>query len=157
MICSWVEESWISKFSIVVFLVQSFLSGLRNFDEVGKILLICEVLVKIIFKMLDQVHVVLYEVKSSYSWEWESLIIKFPSMNWNSWRFAFLFKLIVDFDSVVVILDVKASGEEIEFDIKLFLSESKWCTACIVIIFSIDNNSLFSLELLDCGGTYCSQ
>ena len=81
MSSSWVEGCWISKLSVVVLIIQSFLSGLGNFDEVGKVLSICEVLVKVVLEMLDEIHVVLHKVESSDSWERKGLIVKFPGMD----------------------------------------------------------------------------
>ena len=80
-----------------------------NLDEVLNSLLVCEVLVKVVFEMLNEVHVLLDEVKSSDSWESESVIIKFPGVNISSWRFAFFQEFIIDFESFSVMRFLKLS------------------------------------------------
>ena len=59
MVSNWVEFLWILEFSVVIFLVHGLLSGLGNLDEVGDVLSVGEVGVKVILEMLDEVHVFL--------------------------------------------------------------------------------------------------
>ena len=59
MLSNWVEFLWILEFSVVIFLVQGLLSGLGNLDEVGDVLSVGEVGVKVILEMLDEIHVFL--------------------------------------------------------------------------------------------------
>ena len=59
MVSDWVEFLWILEFSVVIFLVQGLLSGLGNLDEVGDVLSVGEVGVKVILEMLDEIHVFL--------------------------------------------------------------------------------------------------
>ena len=69
MISSWIEGGWVSEFSVVVFVVECFLSSLGDLNEVLISLLVGEVLVQVVLHMLDEVHMVLNEVVSSDSWE----------------------------------------------------------------------------------------
>ena len=59
MIGFWVVESWVREFTIVILFVKSFLGSLADLDEVGQMLTVHEVLVKIVFEMLEQVHMLL--------------------------------------------------------------------------------------------------
>ena len=59
MFSDWVEFLWILEFSVVIFLVKSLLGGLGNLDEVGDVLSVGEVGVKVILEMLDEIHVFL--------------------------------------------------------------------------------------------------
>ena len=59
MVSDWVEFLWILEFSVVIFLVKSLLGGLGNLDEVGDVLSVGEVGVKVILEMLDEIHVFL--------------------------------------------------------------------------------------------------
>ena len=71
MISFWIVESWVREFTIVIFFVESFLGSLGNLDEVGQMLTVHEVLVKVVFEMLEQVHMLLNQIVSSNSWERE--------------------------------------------------------------------------------------
>ena len=53
MVSDWVESLWILEFSVVIFLVKSGLGSLGNLDEVGDVLSVGEVGVKVILEMLD--------------------------------------------------------------------------------------------------------
>jgi hypothetical protein len=77
----WVETSWVTELTIVIFLIQSSLGSLGNSDEVINVKLISEVLIKVVLEVLDQVHMLLYEIVSSNSWEGESAIVEFPGVN----------------------------------------------------------------------------
>ena len=59
MVSDWVEFLWILEFSVVIFLVKRLLGGLGNLDEVGDVLSVGEVGVKVILEMLDEIHVFL--------------------------------------------------------------------------------------------------
>jgi len=130
MVSYWVEFLWILEFSVVIFLVKSFLGSLGNLDEVGDVLSVGEVGVKVILEMLDEVHVFLDEIVSSNSWESEGTIIKFPGVNGNSWLGSTLLEeSIVDVHGVTVVNHIEGSGEVIELNVKLFLRYVKsWST-----------------------------
>ena len=70
-----VEVGGVSEFSIVVFVVESTLNGLCNFDEVLNITRLGKVLVKVILEVLEVVHVVLDKIVSSDSGEGERLVV----------------------------------------------------------------------------------
>ena len=59
MVSDWVEFLWILEFTVVVFLVHGDLGSLGNLDEVGDVLSVGEVGVKVILEMLDEIHVFL--------------------------------------------------------------------------------------------------
>jgi hypothetical protein len=106
----WVEFLWILEFSVVIFLVKSSLGGLGNLDEVGDVLSVGEVGVKVVLEMLDEVHVFLDEIVSSDSWESEGTIIKFPGVNGNSWFGTTLGdEGVVDVQGVVVMNHIEGS------------------------------------------------
>mgnify|MGYP000200115302 CR=1 FL=1 len=109
MISNWVEFLWILEFSVVIFLVHGLLSGLGNLDEVGDVLSVGEVGVKVILEMLNKVHVFLDEIVSSNSWESEGTIIKFPGVNGNSWLFTLLDECVIDVHGVVVVNHIETS------------------------------------------------
>ena len=114
----WVEFLWILEFTVVILSVKSFLSGLGDLDEVGDVLGVGEVGVKVILEMLDEVHVLLDEIVSSDSWEGEGTIIKFPGVNGNSWfASSFFEECVVDVHGVVVVNHIETSGEVIELNI----------------------------------------
>ena len=117
MVSNWVELLWILEFSIVIFLIHCLLGGLGNLDEVGDILSVGEVGVKVILEMLNEIHVFLDEIVSSNSWESEGTIIKFPGVNGNSWFITLLDECVIDVHGVVVMNHVETSGEVIELNI----------------------------------------
>jgi len=122
----WVESSWIRELSIVVLGVEGSLSILADLDEVGDELTIGEVLVKIIFEVLEQVHVLLNKVVSSDSWEGESGIVEFPGVDGKLWAGSELLgKLVIDLHGVIVVLSVEASREIIQLNVKLLLADWK--------------------------------
>ena len=130
MVSDWVEFLWILEFSVVIFLVKSSLGSLGNLDEVGDVLSVGEVGVKVILEMLDEVHVFLDEIVSSNSWESEGTIIKFPGVNGNSWFGTTLLEEgVVDVHGVVVVNHVEGSREIIELNVQLSLRDIKsWST-----------------------------
>ena len=110
MVSDWVEFLWILEFSVVIFLVKSSLSGFSNLDEVGDVLTVGEVGVKVVLEMLDEVHVFLDEIVSSDSWEGEGTVIKFPGVDGNSWLGATLLEEgVVDLHGVVVVSHIEGS------------------------------------------------
>ena len=125
MLLFWVIVSWIRELTVVVFLIQSFLSGLADLEEVGKVLSVGEVLVEVILEVLDEVHVLLDEIVSSDSWERESGIIKLPGVDENSWVFAHLGELTIDLHGVIVVLSVTSSAQVVEFNVQVLLRDLK--------------------------------
>ena len=117
MVSSWIEVGWVHEFTVVISGVQISLSGFTNLNEVFNSLSVGEVLVQIVLKMLDEIHMVLDEVISSHSWECEGVIIELPSVNTESWVFAIFKKFIVDMHGVIVVSFIKLSREEVQLDI----------------------------------------
>ena len=74
----WVVESWVREFTVVILFVKSLLGGLSYLDEVGQVLAVHEVLVQVVFEVLEEVHMLLNEIVSSNSWEGESFVIELP-------------------------------------------------------------------------------
>ena len=69
MLLLWVETGWIRELTIVVLSVEGGLSILADLDEVRDELTVGHVLVEVILKVLNQIHVLLDKVVSSNSWE----------------------------------------------------------------------------------------
>ena len=69
MVGFWIEVDWIVEFSVVILIVESILCILGNSDEIVESELVGEVLIKVVLEVLDEVHVLLDEIVSSYSWE----------------------------------------------------------------------------------------
>ena len=109
MIGLWVEVSWVTEFTVVIFLLKGLLSSLGNSDEVIKSELVGEVLVKVILEVLDKIHVLLDKVVSSYSWEREGSIIELPGVDAGLWVLTLLLQFLVDLHSLLVVLSVEAS------------------------------------------------
>ena len=122
----WVEASWIRELTIVVLGVEGILSVFADLDEVGDELSVGEVLVKVVLKVLDQIHVLLNEVVSSNSWESEGGIIKLPGVDGKLWVLTVVFhKFVMDLHGVIVVLSVEASREIVQLNIKLLLGDWK--------------------------------
>ena len=117
MVSGWIEVCWVHEFSIVIFGIQFCLSSLTHLNEVSNVLSVSEVLVKVIFKVLDQVHMVLDQVIPSDSVKGESMVVELPGMYRNFWVFPFFKKFIVNEFCVSISLLVKSSGEEIKFNV----------------------------------------
>ena len=117
MVSGWIKVSWVWEFTVVIFGVHFRLWGFANLNEVLKSLEVGEVLVQVILHMLDKVHMVLDEVVSSNSWESKGIVIKLPGMNIDSWVLSFFVKLSVDLNGIIVMLSIKVSWEEVQFNI----------------------------------------
>lgn len=117
----WVVVGGISEFTISVFGIECGSSSSGNLDEVINSKTISEVLVEVILEVLEEVHVFLNETVSTDSWEGESLIIIFPSVDSHLRVLALALETSVDHHSLFVTEFIEGSGESIEFLIKLFL------------------------------------
>ena len=109
MISSWIKVGWVSKFSVVIFGVQGSLSCFSDLNKVLVCLLVGEILVQVVLKMLNKIHMVLDEVVSSDSWEGECIIVQLPGVNINSWMLSLSKELIVDLKGLVVMLSFEFS------------------------------------------------
>ena len=119
MIGGWIEVGWVSKFTVVVLGVKGGLGSLSDDNELSNILLVGEVLVKVIFEMLEGIHMLLDEVVSSDLLEWEGSVIKLPSVNLWVWILTLLLELTVDGHGGVVMSLLEISGEVIDLDVHL--------------------------------------
>ena len=64
----WVNLSWISKLSIVVFLIEIVSNRSGNFNELIHEILVSDVCVKVILEMFKHVHVFVHKFISPNSW-----------------------------------------------------------------------------------------
>ena len=69
MLLERVKVSWVREFTIMVLSIKSSSSLLSDMQEVCNMLLVCEVLIQVILKVLEHVHVLLNEIVSSHSIE----------------------------------------------------------------------------------------
>ena len=81
----WVVACWIIELTIVVFIIQVLFNSVGNSEEVGHVLAVGEVLVKVILEVLKHVHVLLDESVSSNSWEGEGGVIELPGVDLEFW------------------------------------------------------------------------
>ena len=65
--------------------VKVFLDGVGNLEEVGHVDGVANVGVKVIFEVLEHVHVLLDVCISSNSWEGEGLVEEFPGVYLKLW------------------------------------------------------------------------
>jgi len=107
-----IESDWVNEFSVVILGVDGNLSGFTNNDELINSLSILEVLVEIIFEVLDGIHMLLDEIVSSDLLEWESVVVELPSVNsgWaGNWLLSLLFQLSIDVHGVEVVMLIEGS------------------------------------------------
>jgi len=107
-----IESGWVNEFSVVILGVDGNLSGFTNNDELINSLSVLEVLVEIIFEVLDGIHMLLDEIVSSDLLEWESVVIELPSVNtgWaGNWVLSKFLQLRIDVHGVVVVMLIEAS------------------------------------------------
>ena len=121
MLLEWVIVGGIRELSIMVLGVEGDLTGLRDLQEVCDVLSVGEVLVQVILEVLQGVHVLLHEVVSPDSGEGEGAVLQLPGVHLDVGVLATLLELIVDFESIGVVLHVQSPGEVVELDIKLLL------------------------------------
>ena len=140
----WVSNSsesrcWVGELTVVVLGVESSDGGLGNNKELINVLSVGEVLVKVILKVLNKVHVLLDEVVSSNSLEGESLIEELVGVNSNLWVLSGLLELFIDSHGVGVMSLIKGSAELFELESKLLLRVWDWGWASIEEDFVVDN------------------
>ena len=96
----------------MIFGVESSLGSSSDNDELINSLSVLEVLIKIVLEMLDLIHVLLNKVISSNSLEFESLVVKLPSVNsgWSGfWVLSLFLELSVEVHGIVVVMLIEAS------------------------------------------------
>ena len=99
----WINVSWVSELSIVIFGVDGSSGGLTDGDELINVLSVGEVLVEVILEVLNHVHVLLNKVVSSHFLEWEGLVVELVGGDGNLWVFTLLLESTVDFHGVLVV------------------------------------------------------
>ena len=117
--------SWVIIFTIVIFGVEIGPNSLSNSNEVIDIDQVWNVCVKVVLEMLHHVQVWLNVFISSYSWEWECCIHKFPGM--NSWQGRF--EILGNFNGIQIVLLIKVSWEHIHLPVKFFFAHPKFWLA----------------------------
>jgi hypothetical protein len=76
----WVEGSWISEFTVVIFGVKVGLNLMGSSEEVIEVNVVGAVEVNVILEVLEHVHVIVDESVSSNSWEGESVVVNTGSL-----------------------------------------------------------------------------
>ena len=106
--------------------------GLRGFlDEVVEGHGVRQVLVQVILEHLNVVHFLSHEVVLSNSWEAEGLVEEFPGVH----HWGFLAKFFGDEHGVIVVLDIKRSGEVFHLVLHLFLGDfERWIASFTVAL-----------------------
>jgi len=144
-----IESGWVNEFTVVILGVDGDLSGLSNNDELINSLSVLEVLVEVIFEMLDGIHMLLDEIVSSDLLEWESVIIELPSVNTGGtsfWVLTLLLHLSIDVHGVVIVMFIEASREVVEFNVQLCLSDWESIVADFEIMsFGMAINEVFAV------------
>ena len=128
----WVESGWVTELSIVVLFVELGLNLLGDLDEVGHMEAVAKVLVKVILEVLEEVHSLLNEIVSSNSWEGEGGIVELPGVD-GHWVVLTggLQERVVDLVGIVIVDDIKGSGEVVELNIKLISRKLEWLKAWV--------------------------
>ena len=121
IIVLWIVVGWIIELTVVVLGVQVRFDGVGNSKEVGHVLRVGEVLVKVVLEMLEHVHVLLDHCVSSNSWERERLVIKLPGVNVDLWLLTGFGHSLGNVADVSPVSWVKSSGEHVNLVAKLFL------------------------------------
>ena len=73
--------SWIIEFTIMILSIEILSDGVSDSDEVGHVLRVADISVKVVLEVLEHVHVLLDELVSSDSWEGEGFVEKFPGVD----------------------------------------------------------------------------
>ena len=113
---SWIVGSWVLEFTILIFGVVSGNNCLGGVNKSSEIDFVGDVGVEVVLPVLDFVHTFLNDLVSSNSWEREGGVEELPGVNW--WQF--MLKVFGNLDSILVILNIKMSGELIHLPSELF-------------------------------------
>jgi len=106
----------------MIFSGHIFLDGGGNSEEVGHVDFIANIGVKVVLEVLKHVHVFLYVLISSDSWERESFIEELPCMNLKFWSGSgFLGKSVSEVHYIGPVSRIKSSGEHIDLIVKFSL------------------------------------
>ena len=118
----WVVASWVIELTVVVLSTQVGSHSVGNSEEVGHVLAVGQVLVKVVLEVLEHIHVLLNESVSSNSWEGEGFVIKLPGVDVHVWLLASLLHGLGNVLNVGPVSRVKGSGEHIDLVVELILS-----------------------------------
>ena len=139
--------SWVIIFTIVILGVQIGSNSLSNSDEVINVNEVWDVCVKVILEMFHHVQVGLNIFVSSYSWERETLVHKFPRM--NSWKWSL--EVLGNWKSVLIVLFIEGSWEHIHLPVKFFFAHPElWFAWSISWSKGINNWIITWVLELDC-------
>ena len=124
----------------MIFLSEVGDDSLGGSDEVFLINSVRNVSVKVILEMLEHVHVVNYGIVSSNSWERESSVVEFPSVNlWN-----FLSHLSSDLDGVVQVFNIEVSRELIGLPSQFIVTDPESLITSSWVGFNLIDNTRIS-------------
>ena len=124
----------------MIFLTEVCDDSLGGSHEVILINLVRNVSVKVILEMLEHVHVVNYGIVSSNSWERESSVVEFPSVNlWN-----FLSHLSSDLDGVVQVFNIEVSRELIGLPSQFIVTDPESLITSSWVGFNLIDNTRIS-------------
>lgn len=103
--------------------VEVALNLLGGSQEVFEVNGVGAVKVNVVLEMLEHVHVIVGESVSSNSWEGESVVVKFPSVDFESWSRGSVFTHgFGDVLGVGPVSWIESSGEHINLIVELILS-----------------------------------
>ena len=105
----WIEQGWVTEFTIVVLGVNFLFGRLAHLDKVIDMLLVCEVFIQVVLKVLDHVHLLLHEIVSSDSVPFEGLIVELPSVSLQMRVESLGFQFFVDGHCCIVMLFIEVS------------------------------------------------
>ena len=109
MLFFWIEQGWVTEFSIMVFGADSGFGSLAHLDKVIDMLLVCEVFIHVVLKVLDHIHLLLHEIVSSHSVPFEGFIVELPSGSLQMRVESLGFQFFVDGHCSVVMLFIEVS------------------------------------------------
>ena len=143
LLISWVEESWVSELTVVVFGVELANDDSSLLDEVINVHLVREVGVKVVLEVLNHVHTGLDALVSSNSWERETLVEELPGV--DSW--GLLTELLGNLHSVLVVLLIEMSRELVHLPFHLVFGDPESWLAGTSLWGKGINNATISLKV----------
>ena len=93
----------------MVLSVDSVFGSFAHLDKVIDMLLVCEVFIHVVFKMLDDVHLLLHEIVSSHSVPFEGFIVELPSVSLQMRVESLGLQFFVDGHCSIVMLFIEVS------------------------------------------------
>ena len=140
----------------MIFGVEVSNDSLGGSNEIFLIDCVGNVGVKVILEMLEHVHVVNNGIVSSNSWEGESTVVEFPSMNlWNLFT-----HLTSNFDSVVQVFNIEVSRELIGLPSQFIVTDPESLITSSWVGFNLIDNTGISFTRISPfdfdGGGHCN-